>query len=128
MVNRTQRPKRASINGVRNVLTVSGKEPGYEYRIVNDIGDRIAQFEESGYEIVNDSNIRVGDRRIANPTKEGTPVQVSVGGGQKGFLMRIPKEWYEENQKEGQALVDKTEAAMKQDVKSAADYGRFDIK
>ena len=61
-----RKPRRASINGTRNVLTVSGKEPGFEYRIVNDDGDRVSQFEEMGYEVVKDSGIKVGDRRSSS--------------------------------------------------------------
>lgn len=122
-----RKPRRLSINGTRNVLTVSGKEPGFEYRIVNDDGDRISQFEEMGYEVVKDSNIKVGDRRIANPTKEGSPVQVSVGGGQKAFLMRIPKEWYDEAQNDKAKAIDELEKGMLQDTKNAADYGKVTV-
>ena len=81
--------RRTSINGTRNVLNISGKEPGWSYRVVNDVGDRIEQLKEIGYEIVEDSKVQVGDRRIANPTKEGSPVKVSVGGGVQGYVMRI---------------------------------------
>ena len=41
-----ERPKRTPI-GSRNVLTVSGKDPDFVYRIVNDVGDRIAMFQEA---------------------------------------------------------------------------------
>ena len=51
---KVQRPRRTSINGVRNVLSVTGTEPGFVYRFVNDTGDRVAQFQEAGYEIVTD--------------------------------------------------------------------------
>ena len=83
MEKRLPREKRTPINGTRNILTIRGQEPGYRYRIVNDDGDRIPMLQEQGYELVQDASITVGDRRIANPTKEGSPVQVSVGGGQK---------------------------------------------
>ena len=122
-----RKPRRLSINGTRNVLTVSGKEPGFEYRVVNDDGDRVSQFEEMGYEIVKDSNIKVGDRRIANPTKEGSPVQVSVGGGQKAYLMRIPKDWYDEAQTDKAKQVDELEKGMLQDTKNSADYGKISV-
>lgn len=122
-----RKPRRLSINGTRNVLTVSGKEPGFEYRVVNDDGDRVSQFEEMGYEIVKDSNIKVGDRRIANPTKEGSPVQVSVGGGQKAYLMRIPKDWYDEAQADKAKQVDDLEKGMLQDTKNSADYGKISV-
>lgn len=120
-----QRTRRTPINGSRNILKVEGKDPNFEYRIVNDTGDRIEQFKEQGYETVVDSSIRVGDRRVANPTSEGSPVQISVGGGQKAFLMRIKKEWYEEDQKIKQQYVNQTEAAIKKDAES--DFGNISI-
>lgn len=118
-----KRPKRQSINGSRNVLGVSGKEAGFEYRIVNDTGDRIAQFEELGWEVVKDTNIKVGDRRVANPTSEGSAVKVSVGGGVQAYVMRMRKDWYDENQAEKQEYVDRTESAMKADAKKGSDFG-----
>lgn len=122
-----RKPRRLSINGTRNVLTVSGKDPEFEYRVVNDDGDRVSQFEDMGYEVVKDSSIKVGDRRIANPTKEGSPVQISVGGGQKAYLMRIRKDWYEEAQEDKAKQVDEMEKGMLKDTKNSADYGNITI-
>ncbi len=120
-----RKPRRNNINGTRNVHTVQGKDPDFVYRIVNDDGDRISQFEEMGYDIVVDSNIKVGDRRIANPTKEGSPVQVSVGGGNKAFLMRIPKTWYDEDQADKVKRVTDSERGMLQEARDKnADYGK----
>lgn len=124
---KTERVRRSSVNGGRNVLRVEGKDPDFEYRVVNDTGDRIAQFEARGYEIVSDKTVKVGDRRVANPTAEGSPVQVSVGGGQKAYLMRIKKEWYEEDQKAKQETITETEQAMKRDSAKNADYGKIQI-
>lgn len=83
-INRT---RRTPINGTRNRLNVRGKEPGYVYRIVNDIDDRIQSLKEMGYEIVTDKDVTVGDKRIANPTQEGSPVKVSVGQGVQAYVM-----------------------------------------
>jgi len=128
MTNHIKRtPRRVPINGVRNVLTVQGKDPAFEYRIVNDEGDRVAQFESQGYEIVSDQTIKVGDRRVANPTKEGAAVQVSVGNGVKAYVMRIKKEFYAEDQASKQARVNEQEAAMKKDARQNADYGKLEI-
>ena len=122
----TTRVKRASINGTRNVLTVSGKDPNYEYRVVNDTGDRVAMMQEQGYEIVTDKSVTVGDRRVANPTQEGSPVMASVGSGIKGYVMRIKKEWYDEDQAAKQTQINETEAALKQDAKEGM-YGKLEI-
>lgn len=124
---RTERKTRVALNGQRNILTVDGKDPNYSYRIVNDTGDRIAQFEAQGYEIVSDKTMKVGDRRVANPTAEGSPVQVSVGGGTKAFVMRIKKEFALEDAEAKQVVVNETEAAMKKDAVKNADYGNLQI-
>ena len=89
----------AAAADVVDVLTVVGGDTeNFEYRIVNDTGDRVAMFQSHGYEIVSDDKIQVGDRRISNPTKEGSPVRVSVGGGTQAYLMRQKKEFYQEDQ------------------------------
>lgn len=119
--------RRASINGTRNVLNISGKEPGFVYRVVNDVGDRIEQLKSIGYEIVEDQSVQVGDRRIANPTKEGSPVKVSVGGGVQGYVMRIKQEWYDEDAAKKAAHVDSIEKGLVRDAKDQSDYGKITV-
>lgn len=129
MARMPTKPRRTPIGGTRNVLTMNGGDTeNFSYRIVNDTGDRVAMFQNSGYEIVCDDSIQVGDRRIANPTKEGSPIQVSVGGGMKAYLMRQKKEFYQEDQATKQQQVDKTEGAIKAQAKKAADYGKLEVK
>jgi len=123
---RTGRVTRASINGVRNVLTVSGKDPDYVYRVVNDDGDRVAQMQERGYEVVTDNNVSVGERRVANPTQEGSPVMASVGGGKKAYVMRIRKDWHQEDQDAKAAHVAKTEGAMQAAAQEGM-YGKLEL-
>lgn len=112
--------------GVRNVLTVGGKEPGYEYRIVNDEGDRVEQFKAAGYEVVSASDVTVGDRRINKASAEGTVAQVSVGNGVKAVVMRINKEWYDEDQAAKIQQVADTEAATKSEALKG-NYGDLNI-
>lgn len=108
-----QRPKRTPINK-RDILSIKGKEPGYVYRITNDTGDRIEDLKERGYELVPASDLRIGDKRINAATPEGSYAQVSVGGGQKAFVMRIKQEWYDEDQEAKQTEVNKLEQSMRQ--------------
>lgn len=107
------RVKRAPV-GRRNVLKVSGQDPDFVYRIVNDEGGRVDEFLAAGYEFVEKDTVKIGDARVGNPSAEGTHAQAHVGGGKKAFLMRIKKEWYEEDQAAKQAHVDATEAATKE--------------
>lgn len=121
------RVRRTRING-RNVLTVTGKEDGYVYRIVNDTGDRIASLMQDGYELVDSKSVSVGDRRIDNPGAEGSKAQVSIGGGNKAYVMRIRQEWYDEDQKTKAEYVNELERSIKQSASTAADYGKLEIK
>lgn len=120
------RVKRTPV-GQRNILTVTGKEEGYVYRIVNDVGDRIQQFMDGGYELVDASAVRVGDKRVNSSTPEGTKAQVSVGKGDKAFVMRIKEEYFKEDQAAKQAEIDRLEQTMKQKAAGNADYGSLDI-
>ena len=121
----TTRPQRTSLAN-RSVLSVKGKEPGFEYRIVNDVGDRVEMFKSMGYEVVADDSVQIGERRIANPSREGSPVQVSVGGGTKAYLMRQKAEWYKEDQATKEAQLKDQEQAMKADAQSGM-YGKLQI-
>lgn len=119
------RVKRTPV-GIRNVLTVSGKDPAFEYRIVNDTGDRIQKFLDAGYEIVQAKDVKVGDKRVNAATPEGSQAQVSVGQGDKAFVMRIRKDWYEEDQQAKQQEVDNTEASTRAKALDGT-YGKLEI-
>jgi hypothetical protein len=110
---KVNRPQRTSINGIRNRLTVDGKDPDFQYRIVNDTPGRVQQFIDAGYEIVTDEDISVGDKKVATPGGEGTPKKLAVGNGVNAYVMRIRKDWYEEDEVAEQARVDETEASMR---------------
>jgi len=124
MVTKVTRTKRTPLAN-RSVLGIKGKEPGYVYRIVNDTGDRISTFQEQGYEIVTDSTITIGDRRVGKASADGSPVQVSVGGGVDGFLMRIKDEFYKEDQDYKEQKLAELEGSMKRD--SGTDYGSLKL-
>jgi hypothetical protein len=111
----------------RNVLTVKGKDPNYVYRIVNDVDDRVTQFQEGGYELVENETVEVGDSRVSAGTAVGSKKVMSVGRGTKAYVMRIKREWYDEDQSKKQDFVDEQEASIR---KKALDgtYGKLDIK
>ena len=111
----------------RNILTVKGKDPNYEYRVVNDTEDRIAQFLEGGYELVDKASVDVGDKRVSQGTSVGSKKVFSVGQGIKGHLMRIPRELYEEDQRAKQNFVNLQEASIKEKALDG-NYGTLDIK
>lgn len=118
----TQRPKRTPV-GARNRLSISNQEAGYSYRIVNDLDDRIDQLTKNGWELVPANDVKVGDSRVDNASTLGSAATVSVGQGVTGYVMRIQKDWYEEDQRYKQQQVDAVEGTMKQDARRNADYG-----
>jgi hypothetical protein len=104
------RPKRTPV-GTRNILR--GKDiPGYYVRWVNDTGDRIEVFKEAGYTPVYDADGDQSDKRAQNPKQLGSVVRKHVGGGVYAVLMKIPLEWYQEDQALKQQRVDEAEEAV----------------
>jgi hypothetical protein len=101
-------------------------EDGYQYRVVNDVDDRISEFEEGGWELVDQTALRKGERRVNQPAPEGSKAQLSVGQGTKAFVMRQKDEWYQEDQAIKQAQVDKSEQAMVADAHEGR-YGKLDL-
>ena len=114
------RPQRTPV-GQRNILTVKGKDPSYVYRIVNDVDDRISQYKEAGYDIVPDTSVAVGDKRVQSAGAIGTGKHLSVGQGTKAYVMRIRKDWYDEDQ----AAKLKGVAAVEQATKEKALNGTY---
>ncbi len=116
------RTKRTPV-GQRNVLTVTGKEAGYQYRVVNDSADRIETFKEAGWEVVPAKDVRIGDKRINSAAPEGSAATASVGLGQKAVIMRIKDDWYKEDQAAKEAQIKRLEESTIQKAQGSGDYG-----
>lgn len=130
-----RRVKRVPVGGPRDILTVLDKDPNYVYRFVlEDIPGRVERFKLGGYEVVTD-DLEIGQRTVDRASKLGSAVTAHAGGGRKYVLMRIPREWYDEDQKAKQDKVDQLEATMMADVKRGVipgtggvpGYGNLDI-
>lgn len=120
------RPKRTS-TGVRNRLSVTKKDPNFEYRIVTDREDRVEILREIGYEVCTAEEVAVGDKRVDLGRPIGSIASLTLGGGDKGVVMKIPKEWYEADRLEKSKRVDSTEQTMKEDARKAGNYGSIEI-
>ena len=125
--NSPNRPKRIPL-GTRNVLTAE-KKPGYVRRFVNDEGDRVAQFEAAGYEVVREK-MDVGDPKAGQSSQLGNVVRPPVGAGTSAVLMEIKEEYYEEDQKAKQDRIDAGEKDMRANLNSGREgtYGNVDIQ
>ena len=77
---------------------------GFQYRVVNDNWakdpGRVQRAMRGGYE-----KVEGYDPMPVGVNDDGSPI--------KGVLLRIPKEWYEEDQKTKQKVVDKVDEAIK---------------
>jgi len=116
--NRSER-KRTPL-GQRNRISFA-TEDGYVYRLINDKDGRLQQAQEGGYDFV-ESNKQLGDAIVGTATKMGKYVSMPVGQGITGYLMRIKKEWYDQDQKEKQKRADALESATKP-KKAKGEYG-----
>jgi len=119
------RPKRIPV-GSRNRLDVIGKDPNFVYRIVNDVDDRVERFKQAGYELVDVNEARLSSQRVGAGTPEGTMASMPVGMGTTGYLMKIPKDWYEEDQRTKQVQIDASEESIKKPNIDGA-YGEIKI-
>lgn len=127
-----ERKTRIPLREQKRLIGVN-KEPGYMYRLVNDVEDRINSFLTAGYEIVDKTGNEVEvDKRIQDPSWRQSALSQSVGGGIKGYVMRIPIEWYEEDQSKKQLEIDKKEKSKNikasKDVKTDDFYGDIKIE
>jgi len=102
------------------------KNPEFEYRFVNDTGSRIQNFKAAGYEFVTGDDLIVGDNRVSDATDLGSAKRVISNDGTTSYLMRIKKDWYEEDQASKAAAIKEQEAAMKQEA-STGMYGKLNI-
>lgn len=123
------RPQRAKI-GTKDRLVVHNKDSNYEYRFVNDVKNRVAIFKQNGWEVAPAADTQIGDARVENPTSIGSAAAVPVGlvGENAGtaVLMRIPKEWYEEDQAAKAKAIEASEQSMKEAIRSGH-KGQFEI-
>ena len=119
-VKKEQSRKRVPL-GTRNVLTAP-KKPGFVRRYVNDKRDRIQQFKDAGYSIV-EEDVQVGDPKIGKASQLGSNVETQVGGGQRAVLMEIPEEYYVEDQKRVQSKITQTEKEIQRNSKTSGQDG-----
>ena len=86
----------------------------FEVRIVNDVPGRVKRFIDAGWEIVTGDKWK-GYNASDEPSKMGSIESKHVGKGNhelEGIVMKIPKDWYHEDQQAKQKELDEIEEAM----------------
>lgn len=123
------RPQRTKI-GTKDRLVAHNTDPNYAYRFVNDVKNRIAIFKQNGWEVAPAVDSQIGDGGADNASAIGSAAAVPVGlvGENAGtaVLMRIPKEWYDEDQAAKAKAIEASEQSMKEAIRSGH-KGQFEI-
>lgn len=112
-----ERPQRASFGSPRQKLSVRPIE-GFHLHWVNDSPGRVEEAQEGGYEFVGEEEIAVAGQAKQSNSDLGTRVKRLVGRGEDGnalfaYLMKIPIDWYEQDQKVIQDRVDAVDNMIK---------------
>lgn len=116
------KPKRVPM-GHRNVLKIKGLTDNelFHYHLFNDVEDRLYRALEAGYAFVSKEGLEIGDKNIDSVRGTDSIMKKNVGGGLTAYLMRIPMEFYKEDQKAKQDQV----AALEREIKKPAIEGGF---
>lgn len=120
------RPKRTNMN-VRNRLSIQNKDPNYVYRVVNDRDDRVEILKEIGYEVCTANEIRIGDKRVDLGATIGSSATLALGGGDRGVVMKIPKEYYDDDQAHKLETISRSEQTMNEEAHKNGNYGKIEI-
>lgn len=113
------RKRRGVFNGTQSKINVTHTIPGYHLHVFTDLGGRIQDALDDGYEFVSPKEVggvsenvvsRNGDlgdriRYLVNPRADGTE--------QYGYLMKKREEWWLEDQEELQAKNSRIDAAIR---------------
>ena len=129
METKAKKSTRIPVGAARDILTVQGKDPNYEYRWVLDDPKRpgrLQRFKDGGYEVVTDTN-EVGQNTVDRGKKLGSAI-TRPDGGNTLVLMRILKEWYDEDQALKEEKISALEQTMVADVKGDGGYGGMVIE
>ena len=128
-ISRAARPEhRVPIHGMRDKLTVRGKNPDFEYRWVRDTnedGARIFEFHNAGWDFVqSDSGVQIGQSLVYKTENVGSIIRVPSGDGEYMYLMFIPKELYDADQAEKAYAIDELERQIIEPQEDDGQYGR----
>ena len=114
---RARKPNRAErtpLGSFRSKLTVADKDPAFVYRWINDSPGRVEQAQAGGYEHVNDATTgETGETNTDVGSRTSSIVGRSEDGkGMRGYLMRIPKDFYDADQADKQKVNDAVDEAI----------------
>lgn len=112
----TRQSNRVPVGGQRQRLSVEDKDENYVYRWVNDEAGNVDKYLQGGYEFV-ESDTKVGEDQPDHGQPVDKTVSTSVGRTRystngTAYLMRIRREYYDEDQEEKRKERRETKRAM----------------
>ena len=126
--SRAKRPERIPVSGNRDILAVQNQDPAYIYRWVNDVDDRLYRFEQGGWEKLY-GDIKVGQVSADSSKGASSIITKNVGAGRTAYLMRIRREWYEEDQStKSKQIAEMEKAMLAKERNSEGRYGSVSVK
>lgn len=97
--------------GMKSPLSF-GNRPGFHRHVINDVNNRINDALEAGYTPVMDNSKTQTDGDAGRASQMANAVKRQVGNGVTGYLMEIPQEWYDEDQKKKQKQNDNIDKSI----------------
>lgn len=118
-----KRPNRVPVDGPRNILSIPDQDPNYHYTWQTDQPGTLERFLTAGYEFVAEPGL-VGDPSVQKPSRlngMGTARTIKSGADTL-YAMRQRMEWYLEDRKNYNDMVDGKEKEVAQPIQDGG-YG-----
>lgn len=113
------KPTRIPVSGIRDIMTVLGKDPNFVYRFVLDKvegGARIMRFDRGGWTFARmddlPGGISVGEESVYKSKNDGSIIRFPTGEGFFSYLMKIKKSWFKEDQAAKAEAIDAVEETI----------------
>jgi hypothetical protein len=121
------RPSRVPRHEQSDKINVVYQDPNYAYRWVNQRPGRIESFLLAGWEMAPGDTV-LGDTSVEDQiTRTSGAIERHMGQGTKANLMRIRREFYNEDQEAKQRQLDISEQAMNREAMQGR-YGTFKVE
>lgn len=95
----------------------AANDPDHVYRWINDKPGRLQRAIAGGWEYVEDHAMQIGTGSTTRNSEQDSRISQIVGKNENGFplyayLMRIKREWYDEDQSVKQAAIDEVQKTI----------------
>jgi hypothetical protein len=110
-LDEAKRPNRIPVDGPRNILSIPDMDPAFHYTWQPDRPGQLERFLGAGYEFIKDP-MAIGDPSVQKPARlngMGTALCIK-SGAETLYAMRQRNEWFEEDRRAYDAMVDGKEA------------------